>query len=64
MFEKKKKAAKNADLMKKAPAAGTVELSDDVLETAAGGRVCRGVRGWYDDGDRSRSVPDPPFGRA
>ena len=38
MFEKKKKAKKkNEDLMKKAPAAGAVELSDDVLEAAAGG---------------------------
>ena len=35
MFEKKKKATKkNEDLMKKAPAAGAVELGDDVLEAA------------------------------
>ena len=38
MFEKKKKATKkNENLMKKAPAAGAVELGDDVLEAAAGG---------------------------
>ncbi len=41
MFEKKKKATKkNEDLMKKVPAAGAVELGDDVLETAAGGVYC------------------------
>lgn len=36
MFEKKK-ATKNGDLMRKAPAAGAVELGDDVLEATAGG---------------------------
>ena len=38
MFEKEKKVPKSEDLMKKAPAAGAVELGDDVLEAAAGGR--------------------------
>ena len=37
MFEKKKKATKNEEMLEKAPAAGAVELSDDVLEAAAGG---------------------------
>lgn len=49
MFEKKKKSTKkNEDLMKKAPSAGAVELGDDVLETAAGGRKTAG-RVYYPD---------------
>lgn len=40
MFERKK----NEDLMKKAPAAGAVELSDDVLEAAAGGATVSALR--------------------
>ncbi len=65
MFERKKKAKKNEDLMKKAPAAGAVELSDDALEAAAGGEVkwdaSRGV--WFDAGVRA-SYLDPASARA
>ena len=45
MFKKKKKATKkNEDLMKKAPAAGAVELGDDVLDGAAGGAMISALR--------------------
>ncbi len=39
MFEKKKKATENEELLEKSPAAGAVELGDDVLSASAGGAV-------------------------
>lgn len=45
MFEKKKKkSTKIKALMKKALAAGAVELGDDVLENAAGGAMISALR--------------------